>query len=396
MSGRREDAHGVSWHLLTGEYPPQPGGVSDHTWQVSEGLARAGCAVHVWAPGERQDTPPPEGITVHRLPEGFGPRGLLRLERELARLPGPKRLLVQYVPHAFGYRAMNVPFALWLARRWGDEVWTFFHEVSFPWGWDRPWRHNVLGAVTRVMAALVMARTDRLFVSTPWWKERLPQPPRRVPIEWLPVPSNLSTRPSPDRVESARASLRTSPDAVLLGHLGTYGEPLVTMLEEALPGLLRRDTRRLAVLTGRGSTRFAERLTGRYPELAGRVHALGGLPGDELAATLKACDVLLQPFPDGLSTRRSSAMAGLGLGVPLVSNAGSATEPLWHGSGALALAPEPTSASIRETAEALLSAPDTWPALGQRGADFYTENFSLTHTLEVLLDRAPARVVEDT
>jgi glycosyltransferase involved in cell wall biosynthesis len=395
MSGRDANALGVSWHLLTGEFPPQPGGVSDYTWQVAEGLARAGGAVHVWAPGERQDTAP-EGVTVHRLPEGFGPRGLRRLERELARLPGPKRLVVQYVPHAFGYRAMNVPFALWLATRRGDEVWTFFHEVSFPWGWERPWRHNVLGAVTRVMAALVVARAERVFVSTSWWSERLPRPPRRVPLEWLPVPSNLPTRPPPDAVEAARASLRTGPEGVLIGHLGTYGDLLVGMLEQVLPPLLRRDARRRVVLAGRGSTRFAEQLTGRHPELAGRVLALGGQPADTLAATLKACDVLLQPYPDGLSTRRGSAMAGLGLGVPLVSNAGPATEPLWHGSGALALAPEPMGAAVEAAAEALLSAPETWPALGSRAADFYTERFSLAHTLDVLLGRTRAHVVEDT
>ncbi|HYO59056.1 glycosyltransferase family 4 protein [Archangium sp.] len=396
MSGRHADALGVSWHLLTGEFPPQPGGVSDYTWQVAEGLARAGCAVHVWAPGERQDTPAPEDVTVHRLPEGFGVRGLGRLESELERLPGPKRLVVQYVPHAFGYKAMNVPFALWLARRRGDEVWMFFHEVCFPWGWKLPWRHNVLGAVTRAMAALVLARADRVFVSTLWWNRLLHAPPRRVPIEWLPVPSNLPTQPPASAVESLRTSLRTGPETVLIGHLGTYGELIAGMLEEALPALLRKDARRLAVLAGRGSARFAEQFTGRYPELTGRVRALGGLPGDELAATLKACDMLLQPFPDGLSTRRGSAMAGLGLGVPLVSNAGPATEPPWHGSGALALAPEPTSAAVLGAAEALLSAPETWPALGRRAADFYEENFSLAHTLDVLLDRARARVVEDT
>ncbi|PTL81846.1 glycosyltransferase [Vitiosangium sp. GDMCC 1.1324] len=396
MSGRRADAHGVSWHLLTGEFPPQPGGVSDYTWQVAEGLAQEGCAVHVWAPGERQDTPPPEGVTVHRLPEGFGVRGLARLERELERLPGPKRLVVQYVPHAFGYRAMNVPFTLWLARRRRDEVWMFFHEVCFPWGWKLPWRHNVLGAVTRAMAAIVLARADRLFVSTPWWNRLLHAPPRRVPIEWLPVPSNLPTQPPASAVERIRASLRTSPETVLLGHLGTYGDLIAGLLEEVLPELLREDARRVAVLAGRGGTRFAEQLTRRYPELTGRVRALGGLPGDELAATLKACDVLLQPFPDGLSTRRSSAMAGLGLGVPLVSNAGPATEPPWHGSHALALAPEPTGAAVLKAARELMSAPETWPALGRRAADFYTENFSLAHTLDVLLDRTDARAVEDT
>ncbi|AKJ00498.1 glycosyltransferase involved in cell wall biosynthesis [Archangium gephyra] len=396
MSGRYADALGVSWHLLTGEFPPQPGGVSDYTWQVAEGLARAGCAVHVWAPGEPRETLAPEGVTVHRLPEGYAVRGLKRLEHELERLPGPKRLVVQYVPHAFGYKAMNVPFALWLARRRRDEVWMFFHEVCFPWGWKLPWRHNVLGAVTRAMAALVLARADRVFVSTPWWNRLLHAPPRRVPLEWLPVPSNLPTQPPASEVESRRAALRPSPDTVLIGHLGTYGALITGLLEEVLPALLHQDARRRVVLAGRGSTHFARQLTGRHPELAGRVRALGGLPGDELAATLKACDVLVQPFPDGLSTRRGSAMAGLGLGRPLVSNAGPATEAPWRSSGALALAPEPTAASVLETAEALLSTPESWPALGQRAADFYMENFSLAHTLDVLRDRVRARGVEDS
>jgi glycosyltransferase involved in cell wall biosynthesis len=88
-------------------------------------------------------------------------------------------------------------------------------------------------------------------------------------------------------------------------------------------------------------------------------------------------------------------MAALGLGVPLVSNAGAATEPLWRDSRALALAPEPTGASVREAAEALLSAPETWAGLGRRAADFYAENFSLPHTVDVLLKRARARLVED-
>ncbi|MCY1074474.1 glycosyltransferase [Archangium lansingense] len=396
MSERHADALGVSWHLLTGEFPPQPGGVSDYTWQVAEGLARAGCTVHVWAPGESRDSQAPEGVTVHWLPEGFGVRGLRRLERELERLPGPKRLVVQYVPHAFGYKAMNVPFALWLARRREDEMWMFFHEVCFPWGWKLPWRHNVLGAVTRVMAALTLARADRVFVSTLWWNRLLHSPPRRVPIEWLPVPSNLPTRPPASAVESRRASLHPSPEAVLIGHLGTYGELITGLLEEVLPALLRKDARRRVVLAGRGSARFAEQLTRHHPELAGRVQALGGLPGDELAAALKACDVLVQPFPDGISTRRGSAMAGLGLGMPLVSNAGPATEPPWRDSGALALAPEATSAAVLEAAEALLSEPESWPALGRRAAEFYMENFSLAHTLDVLQDRVRARVVEDT
>jgi glycosyltransferase involved in cell wall biosynthesis len=244
------------------------------------------------------------------------------------------------------------------------------------------------------MAALVAARADRLFVSTPWWGRFLPAWRRRAPVEWLPVPSNLPTAPPAHAVEAARRASGGGPEGVLLGHLGTYGELIAGMLEEALPALLRQDGRRRAVLAGRGSTSFAERLTRQYPELAGRLCALGGRPADELAATLRACDVLLQPFPDGLSTRRSSAMAGLGLGRPVVSNLGEATEPLWHGCEALVLAPRPTGEAVREAAEALLSAPETWPELGRRAAGFYAEHFSLAHTLAVLRGEARARQVE--
>jgi hypothetical protein len=40
----------VTWHILTGEYPPQPGGVSDYTRQLARALVDAGDSVEVWAP----------------------------------------------------------------------------------------------------------------------------------------------------------------------------------------------------------------------------------------------------------------------------------------------------------------------------------------------------------
>jgi hypothetical protein len=40
----------VAWHLVTCEYPPQVGGVSDYSLAVATGLAAAGQTVHVWCP----------------------------------------------------------------------------------------------------------------------------------------------------------------------------------------------------------------------------------------------------------------------------------------------------------------------------------------------------------
>jgi len=118
--------------VLTGEYPPAPGGVSDYTRLVACGLAAAGDMVEVWAPACGSKAPNDPGVQVHWLPSNFGPGALCELQQALRCQPGPRRLLVQYVPHAFGFKAMNVGLAHWLFRaRHRECVWVMFHEVCF-------------------------------------------------------------------------------------------------------------------------------------------------------------------------------------------------------------------------------------------------------------------------
>jgi len=47
--------------------------------------------------------------------------------------------------------------------------------------------------------------------------------------------------------------------------------------------------------------------------------------------------VLLQPYEDGVTTRRGSIIAALALGVPVVTTTGRMTEPLWRASAAVTL-----------------------------------------------------------
>src|SRR5262245_36938792 len=189
------------WHLLTGEYPPQPGGVSDYTRLLARGLAAAGDEVHVWAPATPGSAPADAGVEVHRLPGHFGPTGLAALDAGLKRFPASSRLLVQYVPHALGWKAMNLPFCLWLSCRRRERVWVMFHEVAFPLERSQPLRHRVLAWVTRRMAALVARSAEQVFISIPGWEPFLrtlcPACPR---VTWLPVPSNLAATPSAEEV----------------------------------------------------------------------------------------------------------------------------------------------------------------------------------------------------
>jgi glycosyltransferase involved in cell wall biosynthesis len=384
----------VAWHILTGEYPPQPGGVGDYTRQTAAALARAGEEVHVWTGGAGEETSETEGVQLHRLHGNFGPVGLARLSGELARSRRSTRLLVQYVPHAFGWKGMNAPFCLWLANRRRESVWVMFHEVAAPIGLELPWKQKILGWVTRWMAARMARSAERLFVSTPAWhpilRELAPDGPEAV---WLPVPSNLPTTVSAEEVARIRRRLAPDDGDRLIGHFGTYGELITPLLTAALPLILSRGVARRVLLMGRGASVFAEKLERSTPFCRGRVTAPATQTDAELAAHLAACDVLFQPYPDGVTTRRGSLMAGLALGAPIVTTRGVLTESIWQEQEAVSLTDVDDVAGIAAALETLLNRDDLRRRLSTRAARLYQERFSMDRGVETLLhslDVAPA------
>jgi glycosyl transferase family 4 len=375
-----------TWHLITGAYPPQPGGVSDYTRRLCAGLASAGDIVHVWAPAlaESETEVEESGVRVHRLAAGFSLAGIRELGRRLAAFPDPPRLLVQYVPHAFGYRAMNLPFCLWLATRRRERLWIMFHEAVFPFG-ERPLRTNLLAAATHAMAALLVNRADQVLVSTPDWERRLRQLKRgQLQAHWLPIPSNLPAEANAAAVAGLRARLLGASGAALLGHFGTYGAHIGSLICALVPELLAAHPERRMLLLGRGSEASVAQIVRRFPALAPRILAPGSLPAPELAVHVAACDLLIQVYPDGLSTRRTTLMAGLALGVPVVSNQGALTEPEWATWGAVAVARDASAPRLAAEVERLLGSARQRAELGERGRACYREHFSLDHTLSEL------------
>src|SRR5258708_7501026 len=125
VGSARERTVQLRWHVITSEYPPQSGGVSDYTYGVATGLAAQGDEVHVWCPACLGPQPQAQGVVVHRELGTITPRDLRNVGQQLDQFPGPRRILVQWVPHGYGYRAMNLGFCWWLRNRvarHGDRV----------------------------------------------------------------------------------------------------------------------------------------------------------------------------------------------------------------------------------------------------------------------------------
>jgi glycosyltransferase involved in cell wall biosynthesis len=377
----------AEWHILTGEYPPNLGGVGDYTFQIARGLAVGGDAVHVWLPpgNHRPEAP---GVHLHPLPDHFGWRGLHDLQRGLARFRRPCRLLVQYSPPAFGFKGMNVGFGLWLASRRRDAVWVMFHEVACPVSRTRGWKHNVMGSVSWLNAALLARRADEVFVSIPAWADLVRRVGRRGPITWLPIPSNIPDRVDQEQTTRLRAELLEPNMQWTVGHFGTFGENAVPLLQPVCRGLLERLRTVRLLLLGRGASGFAATLTADCPEASAQVTAAESLSGDEVACRLAACDLLLQPYTDGLSSRRTTLMAGLALGRPIVSNQGFLSEPLWRDRGAVLLTPTPEPAALLDLTLRAVADADLRAATAAQGAALYREKFSLERVLVGYRSRA--------
>ena len=88
---------------------------------------------------------------------------------------------------------------------------------------------------------------------------------------------------------------------------------------------------------GLHSREFRDRLIQQHPELEQRLHATGPLASDDLSHHIAACDLLIQPYPDGATTRRTSLMVGLSHGKPIITTASQVTEPIWEQSRAVGL-----------------------------------------------------------
>ncbi len=380
----------ASWTILTCEYPPLCGGVGDYTAQVAAALAAAGDEVTVFTPSRSSAPVSHPGVTVVVLPDTYGAASRRVVDRWLH--DRNTTVLVEYVPTAFGLKGANLPWCRWLrdrSRQPGAVTRVMFHEPYFQYGWQ-PLHQTPLSILQRQMARILLSVGDTTYLSTESWRSQLsgyaPDGDKR-PFVTLPIPSTI---PGTGRAAAAekRRSLLASPSDLLVGHFGTYGTHVAPMLEPALAALLARRPDSSAVCTGDGSDRFVESMIANAPALRGRVVGTGRLPPGDVAEVIAACDLMLQPYPDGVTTRRTSVMAALINGRPVVTTTGHLTESVWQETGAVVTTRANDRAAYVDAVLALLADPQRRDGLASRGAQTYADRFALERTIKTL--RTPA------
>jgi glycosyltransferase involved in cell wall biosynthesis len=282
---------------------------------------------------------------------------------------------------------MNVGFCRWVRRRGlkGDTVELMAHEAYLGFR-EGSWRHDVAATVHRLMVSLLLSVSRRVWVSIPAWVSRM-RPyafGRRIEFCWLPVPSTVPVVNDPWGVREARARYATA-QGPLVGHFGTYGLDSRRDLEPLIASVLRDPRRVSNVLIGPRERRIPAGDPLATPRDRRRVHAAGTLSLEALSVSLQACDVLVQPYVDGASSRRTTLMAALAHGVPVVTTEGRLSEAIWRETNAVRLVPPRDSDAAARAVVALCSDTAEQARLTAAARALYADRFDLSHTIHALI-----------
>jgi glycosyltransferase involved in cell wall biosynthesis len=239
-----------------------------------------------------------------------------------------------------------------------------------------------LGVVNRAMAAMLTRAASRIFVAAQAWKVEVARyAPAARKIEWLPVPSNIGVA---DKCATFRKRKPAATRGITVGHFGTYGSLVAERLKPAVRKILSDRADVKVILIGRNSEKFLRSLVELNPQQAERLTATGALDAADVSSVVGTCDLMIQPYPDGITARNASALTGLAHGRPIVTTAGRFTEDLWEKSGAVVLAPDNDAAAFARCVFELMDDRDRANATGCAGLKLYRDVFDLRHTIEAL------------
>jgi glycosyltransferase involved in cell wall biosynthesis len=319
--------------FLTGEYPPMQGGIADHIAYLAQYLAPLGVESSILITRRWQDTPPQAQNLATQSPaqvrpilSNWGWRCWPETRNFLA-THQPDVLHIQYQAAAFdlGGWVNWLPWYL-KRRRVATRVVTTFHDLRVPYIFPKAgaFRRRSMLALARTSDAVICTNREDLHAL----RQTVTLSPPRLML--IPLGSNADPQPPANFDRAAwRQKYGLKPGALLLAYFGFLnqskgGEELIKAL-----ALLRQQEIDAHLLLIGGDVGHADLTNVAYAQkvqamidrqhLADFVHRTGYVELAEVSAGLLAADIVVMPYRDGVSFRRTTLIAALRHGCPVVS-----------------------------------------------------------------------------
>jgi glycosyltransferase involved in cell wall biosynthesis len=322
--------------LVCGPRRSEVDGILDYANRLASALADEGLEVEV--DHERPDARPADVVLLNYNPFSFNRWGFApRLAPSLRRARGRKSLISLIV-----------------------------HESYVP---PLNWRWTVMGAWQRRQLRILHRSADLIFTPVQSLAEELRDLRPERPVVHLPVGSNL-----PDMRhcrDSERDRLEIDQDALVIAAFGTdHPSRRIDDVAAAANAAADRGGKVVVLNLGAGAPPI------RGVRESVRLIQPGWLEASVVARHLAAADLFVAPFVDGVSTRRTTLMAALQHGLPVVGTDGRLTDDvLRRAKYALTLVPVDDRQRLEDAFRRLADDADQRLARGAAGRELYERLF---------------------
>jgi Glycosyltransferase len=306
--------------FITGEYPPQSGGVGDYTQRLGQTLANAGHEILVltivqqrWrilrvSPEGDQALSSDRGMASWRL------IGLGSLIRHIRRLQ-PDWCHIQYQTGAYGMH-IGVNVLPTILRHSNIATAITYHDLLPPYLFPK-------AGMVREWVTLLPARTaTAVIVTNPEDEAKLRTSGLQPHL--IPIGANIEPVLPPDYDRTAwRSELGVTGDKALIGYFGLLSPS--KGIDLLIDVVIDHPQWHLLIIGGTATSAtdraFAEQVYRRLsiPALRDRVIVTGHVTAGQVSAHLSACDLVVLPFRDGASLRRGSLLAALAHGCAVIT-----------------------------------------------------------------------------
>jgi glycosyltransferase involved in cell wall biosynthesis len=322
--------------LVCGPRRSEVDGIRDYADRLASSLADEGFAVEV--DHESPDARPSDIILLNYNPFSFGRWGFApRLAPSLRRARARKSLISLIV-----------------------------HESYVP---PLNWRWTVMGAWQRRQLRILHRSADLIFTPVQPLAEELRDLRPERPVVHLPVGSNV-----PDMRHcrnSERDRLEIDQDALVIAAFGTdHPSRRIDDVAAAANAAADRDRKVVVLNLGAGAPPICD------VRESVRLIEPGWLEAPVVARHLATADLFVAPFVDGVSTRRTTLMAALQHGLPVVGTDGRLTDDvLRRSTDALTLVPVDDRKRLEDAVRWLAGDAGTRLARGAAGRELYERSF---------------------
>ncbi len=410
--------------MIVPRYPPDRCGVGDYTYLLAWHLARRGVSVDILTSRGLSDAvtlPPTDGdvivaggavvgaagVRVRVLPliDDWGWRSLARIYA-VVRTGRYDVVHIQYQNEMYGRSASIavLPLVLRAVRPDLPTVVTV-HDYGTPW--PRHTRVRLLaGPYGKAWFAAMLLNARRVILTNEQDEFRFLHQRLRYPIPasryaTIPVGSNLPI-PAPTMVRATAEASLLAPQGSLLASAGTMtvgyfgfvnpAKGVDTLLEGFAIARRRRPHLQLVMICQlHGTNKYLSILANRIeqPDLADSVVITGELGDRQAADVLARCDIVALPFRDGVSLRRTTLMAALALGCPVISTRAVVPPAMLEDGRDLMLVPPQDAQALAQSIVELADDPDrrarlgaharevarafAWPTIAERTVQLYQQ-----------------------